>query len=102
MVADDTWEIGVLSVAKGDAKLVFSGDTPEDRAHAERTIEQMLRAGYTIFVETARGPRRVKRYNPKRQEYVLVDAPSPTASLPERPVPARGTRARAVAATAGG
>lgn len=102
VTTDDAWTIDVLSVAKGDMRLSFTGDTPEERAKASATIQQMLTAGYTIFVETKAGLRRVKKYNPKRNEYVIVDVPSPTASRPEKAVPARGTRAKAIGATAGG
>lgn len=96
-----TTTIDVLSIARGDLRLTF-GDEPEDREKGAATIKQMLEAGYSIFVETPKGLRRVKRYNPKRHEYVIVDTPSPTAAKPARRVPARGTRAKAIGATAGG
>lgn len=101
-MSSSEWTMDVLSVAKGDLRLSFSDDSPEEKAKAKKTIEDMLKAGYTIFVETATGLRRVKRFNAKRSEYVIVDTPSTTASRPEAVMPARGTRAKAVGATAGG
>jgi len=96
------WVIDVLSIGRGDMRLSFTGDTPEERGKAEQVIGDMLRAGYSIFVETDSGLRRVKKYNPKRQTYIIVDTPSPTAAQPEKELPAQGTRSRAVGATAGG
>lgn len=96
------WVIDVLSIGRGDMRLSFTNDTDEERANAEQVIGDMIRAGYSIFVETDAGLRRVKKYNPKRQTYVIVDVPSPTAASPEKEIPARGTRSRAVGATAGG
>src|SRR3990167_3259316 len=99
---DETFTIDVLSIAKGDMRLSFTGETPEEQEKADATIKQMLSAGYTIFVETDAGLRRVKKYNPKRQTYVIVDVPSVTASRPEKEISAKKTRAKAIGATAGG
>lgn len=102
IIEDEAITIDVLSIAKGDMRLVLTGDTPEERDKADATIKQMLAAGYTIFVETDAGLRRVKGYKKNRQTYVIVDVPSTTASKPTKEVPAKGTRAKAVGATAGG
>lgn len=99
---DEEIVIDVLSIAKGDMRLVLTSTTDEERAKSTKVIEDLFKAGYTIFVETDAGLRRVKKYNPKRQTYVIVDTPSTTASKPTKEIPAKGTRTKAVGATAGG
>lgn len=102
----------VLSIGKGDLRLEVGGSNPEDIAKARALIEEMLRKGYSIFVETDNGPRRVKKFNPKRMTYLIeppaeaaeLDVPTP-AKRRQRPhdeVPVRGSRATAVGRTAGG
>ena len=64
----------VLSVGKGDLKIAV-GDSNKDRADAQRLIEEMLRKGYTLFVETADGPLKVTRFLPDQMAYVVIDTP---------------------------
>lgn len=109
----------VLSIGKGDLKLTVDSSNPQEREKARRLIEEMLAKGYGIYVETDRGPVRVKRFNPKRMTYIIVDEPDPAAEpsiakqAPKRPakkaakratreVPVAGSRATAVGRTAGG
>lgn len=96
-MSDTILDLEVLSVGLGDMKLTFNAG---DEDAARKAIESMLRDGFQIFVETEKGPRRVKKFNPKRMTYVIVDGPV-TAQKPTREVPVR-RRARAIAATAGG
>jgi hypothetical protein len=104
--------LDVLSIGRGDLRLMV-GTSDEDREKAKALIEEMLRAGYAIFVETDKGLVKVKRFNPKRMTYVIMDAPEtptpiagPTPVAPpkavERDVPVAGSRATAVGRTAGG
>lgn len=116
----------VLSVGKGDIKLTIGGDDPEETDKARLIIEEMLRKGYGIFVETDDGLSRVKGFNPKRMTYVIAEVVGPElpaaperAALPAGPAPAKrgpgrprkvvdkevpvaGSRAKAVGRTAGG
>jgi hypothetical protein len=102
----------VLSVGKGDIKLTLDGTNSEETEKARRIIEEMLRKGYGIFVETDEGLTRVKKFNPKRMTYVIsevVEEPvDETAGAPpprrvqERQVPVAGSRAKAIGRTAGG
>lgn len=102
----------VLSVGKGDIKLTVGGDDPAEVEKARRIIEEMLRKGYGIFVETDKGLTRVRRFNAKRMTYVISDEPAadaPAAPKPkrrgkavEREVPVGGSRATAVGRTSGG
>ena len=64
----------VLSVGKGDLKIAI-GDSNKDRADAQRLIEEMLRKGYTLFVETDDGPLKVTRFDPDAMVYVVIDTP---------------------------
>lgn len=112
----------VLSIGKGDMKITLD-DTDEGRAESRRLIEEMLRLGYSIFVETKDyGPVRVNRFDPKEMTYIVVEpAPSDTVNEPdpvperaakpakrrptktrERKVPVAGSKATAVGRTAGG
>lgn len=111
----------VLSVGKGDLKLTWeAGD--EDKARS--TIEEMLRKGYSIFVETDVGPARVQRFSSERMTYIITEVvegeqlptgpaePAKKAAgkttkatarkTKEKEVPVAGSKARAVGRTAGG
>jgi len=107
----------VLSIGKGDLKLAV-GDSDEDREQARELIREMLRKGYSIYVETDHGPIRVHDFNAYKMTYVIRDiAPAPVEE-PAKPtkrrgrppgsrtrrteVPVAGSRATAVGATAGG
>jgi hypothetical protein len=109
----------VLSVGKGDIKLTLDGNSSEETEKARSIIEEMLRKGYGIFVETDEGLTRVKAFNPKRMTYVISEvveepeaagAAEPSAASPRRPgrrvrerqVPVAGSRAKAIGRTAGG
>lgn len=107
----------VLSIGRGDLKLSV-GDSEEDREQARGLVEEMLRKGYSIFVETDDGPERVTAFNPKRLTYTIRDGPDPdaedddaSAAAPKkkpprkkrtREVPVEGSRATAVGRTSGG
>jgi hypothetical protein len=104
----------VLSIGKGDLKLTIGGDNPEDTEKARKLIQEMLEKGYAIFVETDKGPTRVKRFNPHRMTYIISEVPDEPALEPaktskapkkkakETHVPVAGSRATAVGRTAGG
>src|SRR3990167_581735 len=103
--------LDVLSIGKGDLRLTV-GDNGEDREKARELIDEMLRKGYSIFVETDEGPVRVTQFNPKRMTYVIVDAPEPEPKAKGKAKPAkwgrtrevsvRGSRSTAVGRTAAG
>jgi hypothetical protein len=120
----------VLSIGKGDLKLSIGGDDPEDIEKARQLITEMLKKGYSIFVETDKGPSRVKRFNPKRMTYIISEVvedalpvadkrTDPRPGSPVKPdeiitshrgrrrvtdvhVPIAGSRATAIGRTAGG
>lgn len=68
----------VLSIGKGDLKIAI-GDSNKDRADAQHLIEEMLRKGYTLFVETADGLLKVTRFLPDQMAYVVADTPDVVA-----------------------
>lgn len=75
----------VLSVGKGDLKITVGGDDPEEIEKGRKVIEDMLRAGYSIFVETDKGPSRVKKFNPKRMTYsISMEGETEPLASPER------------------
>jgi len=105
----------VLSIGKGDLKLTVDVGHPDDVAKARALIEEMLRKGYAIFVETEAGPVRVQQFNPELMSYVIYEVPEPSETYeaakraPRKPrkarkrhVPVAGSRATAVGRTAGG
>lgn len=103
-------EIGlleVLSIGKGDIKMSFNVADEAEVDRARKLIGDMIRDGYTIVVETPRGLKPVKRFDPHHAVYVISDTPEPDATpaekkRAERKVPVAGSRAKAVGATAGG
>lgn len=117
----------VLSVGKGDLKIEV-GNSNKDRADAQRLIEEMLRKGYTLFVETDDGPLKVTKFDPDRMVYLVADTPGvvpepaeeadaePASAQPAagvkaapgkrgrkpRTVPVAGSKTTAIGRTAGG
>lgn len=77
----------VLSIGRGDLKLTFDPENPDDSIKAKAVIEEMLRKGYSIFVETDVGPARVQRFSAERMAYVIVEL-APGNELPSGPAPA--------------
>lgn len=100
----------ILSVGKGDIKLNLGG--PDDVESARQIIEEMLVKGYGIFVETDEGLSRVKKFNPRRMTYSIVEMADPEveAAKPpakrrktvERQIPVAGSKAKAIGRTGGG
>ena len=108
-------EIAVLNVGTGDTKLTFDKNNPAETIRASRIVEDMLRRGYALLIEVKKGKeveyRRVKRFDPKTNEYIIADFDSAKAEAgahekAEREGPAAGTgetgeAARELAAPAG-
>lgn len=121
--------LAILNVSAGDTKLSFDPKNKGDLKRARETVMDMLKRGFCILVEAGRdekGPlyRRVKRFDPKTDEYIIagtpteekpVNAPSvPSATPPPAPrgrkgrkgatvrLPAGRSTAVAVAPTSGG
>lgn len=122
--------LDVLSIGHGDVKLTLDTGDPEDVERARQLIEEMMRKGYGIFVDTDDGPTKVHEFNPRRMSYMILETPgNELASAPApkalaagpavradevippkrakrgrklREVPVAGSRATAVGRTSGG
>ncbi len=106
----------ILSVGRGDIKISLDHNNPEDVENARKLIEELLTKGYGVFVETDKGLSRVRKFNPKRMTYSIMefvdqidDAPAPAAAKPgrkprtrEREIPVAGSKTKAIGRTAGG
>lgn len=102
-------ELNVLSVGHGDVRISLCGEGDVERGRT--IIEKMMQEGYSIFVETDRGPRRVKKFNPARMVYIVAGTPPVPGETPAakkgratkgREVPVAGSRSTVVGRTAGG
>jgi hypothetical protein len=112
--------LSVLNVGAGDLKFSFDPAKPGEVEKAKRTVEDMLRRGYTLLVEVVGVLHKAKGFDPARCEYVIVDEPDepaavgtaidadaaviPAAKKRGRPrsIPASAAKATAIAPTAGG
>ena len=93
--------LDVLNCNAGHIRVSFDKDDVAEVAKAKTMIQDMMRRGYSILVETDDGTWRVNRFDPTRCEYIVEDA-TPDAPKKTRRLPVRSTRATAVGRTAGG
>lgn len=111
--------LSVLNVGAGDLKFSFDPAKPAEVERARKTVEDMLRRGYTLLVEIDGELHKAKGFDARRNEYIILDtsgepatedaAEEGSAGTPKkakrgrpRGVPAATTRATALAPTAGG
>lgn len=78
-------QLDVLSVGRGHLRVTVDDKDPDGINAARRMIEDMLKRGFSIFVETDKGLRRVKKFNPKRMTYLIDDVPDDEALEASRP-----------------
>jgi len=122
-----TGTLAILNVSAGDTKLSFDPKNKGDLKRARETVTDMLKRGFCILVEAGRderGPlyRRVQKFDPKTDEYIIAGTPEekpvarsvPSGAPPPAPrgrkgrkearvrVPAAKSTAVAVAPTSGG
>lgn len=116
----DSGTLSVLNVGSGDLKFSFDPAKPGEVEKAKRTVEDMLRRGYTLLVEVDGVLHKAKGFDPARCEYIIVDEPDePIAARPavdvdaavtavprkrgrSKGIPAAAAKATAIAPTAGG
>lgn len=112
--------LSVLNCTMGDMKFSFDSKDPQEVERARRCVQDMLKRGYILFVETPKGLRKVTGFNAKNDTYIVADGPeaqpqettdvqdSKTKAAPAarktrgRPIAAKGAKATAIAPTAGG
>lgn len=70
--------IDILNVAAGHLQFNFNKNDPIEKDRARRAIADMLKRGYSIFIDLegdGKTLRRVKRFDPKRDCYIIADVP---------------------------
>lgn len=109
----------ILNVGAGHLTLTVTAGDAIEVERARRIIEDMLRRGYAIFVETKQGLKPVRKFDPKRMVYLIDDTMQTTPAEPHlssspsktgrrgrkpryREVPVSKSRTTAVGRTAGG
>lgn len=113
--------LSVLNCGAGDLKITFDKDDPRDVERARRVIGDMLKRGYSLFVQEDGKWVKAVSFDPATDSYQIVadagdpahvdhepdDASSPPAKRgrgrpPLKALPMKKTRAMAVAPTGGG
>lgn len=94
----DAIEIDALNVGLGDLKLSFDPEDKNDVKEAKRTIDQMLKAGYALFVQEGKSLLPIEKFDAEKGMYVLKKA----AKSAHKEVPAKGRKVTSVPRSAGG
>lgn len=115
--------LDILNVNAGHLKFNFNKDDAIETERARKCINDMMKRGYSIFIEVEGHHERVKKFDQATDTYFIDGAPSPTdpepiEEIPDTPsetekrprgrptklrgIPARSTRATAIAPTSGG
>lgn len=116
MSCSPTGCLDVLNIGHGHLKFRFDREDADEVAKAKRVITDMLGRGYMLFVLHDGEQRRVRKFDPDQEEYILEepDVPDAEAVEPAAPrrrrgtgpragrVPMRQASATAIAPTAGG
>lgn len=121
-----------LNVVEGDKSMFFEDEMPEKRAELAQRVLELQKSGYALFLIHSKDAWRIRGYDDKENEWILMSSPiaaprqretreeatmtESTAGTPIKPGNARrmrrtraqsrtaaqGTEASAVAPTAGG
>src|SRR5688572_10358585 len=106
-----TGVLDVLNCGAGHLSFKFDKGDEEEIAKAKKVITDMLKRGYMIFVEVDGKQKRVRKFDPKQNEYILEEpdviaepepSVAPKGKTKERRLPMKSTRATAVGPSAGG
>lgn len=79
-------QIGILNVGAGDNKLVFDPNDMPGMIRAARVVNDMIRRGYALLVETGKDKenkpvyQRVQRFDDQKFEYIIADFDPVTAA----------------------
>lgn len=74
--------LDVLAIGRGHLRLTVPEGDALEREKAGRIVEDMLRRGYAIFVETEGGTERVRAFDPERFVYLIDDTMDTTRAEP--------------------
>ncbi len=95
----------ILNCNEGDIRISFDKGDPADVEKAKGAIEDMLKRGYFLFVEDAKGNcHKVAGFDPDAEEYILASKKpkdKKTRTKAKR-VKMREARATGMAPTSGG
>jgi hypothetical protein len=69
--------LDVLNCKLGDLKLSFDKSNPAELKKARAAVQKMLRDGFVIFVEHDGQTKRVRRFDPKCDCYIVQDIQTP-------------------------
>lgn len=108
-------DVAVLNCGAGDMTFSFDEANPEELAKAQRVVGDMLKRGYLLFARVGDGKlKRVKKFNPKTNEYTITDGAEVEPTVENAPkksgrkktktktVKAKGTPVTGIAPTSGG
>jgi hypothetical protein len=68
----------VLNVGLGHVTVTFGKDDPVERERARRMVEDMLRRGYSLFIEREGALVPVRGFDAGAAAYIVTDVPAPT------------------------
>lgn len=88
----------VLNCGLGHMKLSFDTQDDTEVEKAKAMIQDMLKRGYTILIETEEGTERVKEFDPQQGEYLVEGI---GGEKPKRRYRVGTTRATGVGRTSG-
>jgi hypothetical protein len=124
--------VGILNVGAGDTKLTFDPTKPDEVKRSAQIVKDMIRRGFVLLIEVGQDKgepiyKRAHDFDESTAEYIVAGVAEPTTeeqvdeqeqagapptarkAAPRRAkrrtrerIPATGTRALAVARTAGG
>jgi hypothetical protein len=89
--------LDVLNIGSGHLKFRFDKADPAETEKAKKVITDMLRRGYMLFVLVDGEQKRVREFDPEREEYILeepeaIAAPDPAATPASDAAPAEKRR----------
>jgi hypothetical protein len=68
--------LDVLNCCAGHMSFSFDNGDPLELERAKRVVTDMLKRGYALFIEDKDGKlAKVKKFDPKRAEYIIADGP---------------------------
>lgn len=96
-----------LSAILGEAKITIEEGKPEERTKLAETVQKLIHEGNAVFLLVGKDTLRIKDYDPTKNEWVVEvegrrGRRRKLTTLFQRRVPAGGTKATAIAPSAGG
>jgi hypothetical protein len=70
-----TGALDVLSCGRGHTELRFDSEDPIEVERARRAVQTLMRCGCVLFVEVSGRLRRVQKFDPSTDCYIIADVP---------------------------